>query len=59
MPLPKSFSTFAEFEREIIRPQNRLGLTIEDIVEDDSFEAENEAADDDPFAEMKKAEADY
>lgn len=58
MPLPKSFSTFAEFEREILRPQNRLGLTIEDIVEDDSFEAEAEA-DDDPFAEMKKAEADY
>jgi len=58
MPLPKSFSTFAEFEREILHPQNRLGLTIEDIVEDDPFEAEVET-DDDPFAEMKKAEADY
>jgi hypothetical protein len=58
MPLPKSFTNFAEFEREILRPGNRLGLTIEEIVEDDSFDVEVEV-DDDPFAEMAKAELDY
>ena len=58
MPIPKSFTNFAEFEREILRPGNRLGLTIEEIVEDDSFDAEVEY-EDDPFAEMKKAEQDY
>jgi hypothetical protein len=40
MPLPRAFQTFAEFEREIIRPGNRIGLSLEDIVEDTSFDAE-------------------
>jgi hypothetical protein len=52
MPLPKTFQSFAEFEREIIRGSNRLGLSLEDIVDDDSFEAEIEV-DDDPFSEMR------
>jgi hypothetical protein len=52
MPLPKSFQTFAEFEREIVRGSSRLGLSLEEIVEDDSFEAELEI-DDDPFSEMR------
>jgi hypothetical protein len=42
MSLPKGFQNFAEFEREIIRGSNRIGLTLEDMVEDDSFEAELE-----------------
>lgn len=53
MSLPKAFSTFAEFEREIIRPANRIGLTLEEMVEDNSFDAEVEFDQDDPFAEMK------
>lgn len=52
MPLPKTFTNFAEFEREIIRGSNRIGLSLEDIVDDDSFEAEIEV-DDDPFSEMR------
>ena len=52
MPLPKTFQSFAEFEREIIRGSNRMGLSLEDIVDDDSFEAEIEV-DDDPFSEMR------
>lgn len=52
MPLPKNFQTFAEFEREIIRGSSRLGLSLEDIVEDTSFDAEIEV-DDDPFEAMR------
>jgi hypothetical protein len=48
MSMPKGFQSFAEFEREIIRGSNRIGLTLEDMVEDDSFEAELEL-DKDPF----------
>jgi hypothetical protein len=52
MSLPKNFQTFAEFEREIIRGSSRLGLSLEDIVEDTSFDAEIEV-DDDPFESMR------
>lgn len=40
MALPSSFRSFAEFEREIIRPHYRIGLSVEDMVEDNAFEAE-------------------
>src|SRR5690349_11600062 len=52
MALPKTFQSFAEFEREIIRPNNRIGLSLEDIVEDTSFDAEIEV-DNDPFESMR------
>jgi hypothetical protein len=53
MALPKSFQNLAEFEREILRSSNRVGLTFEDILEDDAFEAEIEVDSDDPFASMR------
>lgn len=53
MALPKSFQNFAEFEREILRGNNRVGLTFEDIVDDDAFEAEIEVDSDDPFEAMR------
>jgi hypothetical protein len=54
MSLPKSFQNFAEFEREIMRASNRLNVSLEDMVEDTSFEAEIEVdADDDPFSAMR------
>jgi hypothetical protein len=56
MPLPKNFQTFAEFEREIIRPAYRIGLSLEDMVEDNAFEAEIEV-DQDAFEVM--ADSDY
>lgn len=40
MPLPKNFQSYAEFEREILRGSNRIGFSLEDIVEDTSFDAE-------------------
>jgi hypothetical protein len=53
MPMPKNFQSYAEFEREILRGSNRIGLTLEDIVDDDAFDAEVEVVDDDPFSEMR------
>ena len=52
MPLPKNFQNFAEFEREILRGSNRIGLSLEDIVEDTSFDAELEL-ERDPFEAME------
>jgi hypothetical protein len=53
MALPKSFQNFAEFEREVLRGSTRVGLSLEDMVEDDAFEAEIEVDSDDPFASMR------
>ncbi|KYF78733.1 MULTISPECIES: hypothetical protein [unclassified Sorangium] len=39
MPLPRSYQNFAEFEREMLRP-SRVGFSLEDIVEESSFDAE-------------------
>ena len=58
MPLPRTFNSFAEFEREILRPANRMGLTLEDMVEDPSFDAEIEL-DRDPFEEQDEDDDDY
>jgi hypothetical protein len=53
MPLPKNFQSFAEFEREILRQGTRLGLSLEDMVEDEAFEADLEVDSDDPFESMR------
>ncbi len=38
---PRFFRSFAEFEREIIRPGQAVGQTVEDILDDPaSFERE-------------------
>jgi len=54
LSLPKSFQNFAEFEREIVRASYRMNVSLEDMVEDTSFEAEIEVdGDDDPFSAMR------
>jgi hypothetical protein len=45
------YRSFAEFEREIIRPSKRQGQTVEDILEDGSFEKKFDV-DRDPWEEM-------
>lgn len=52
MSLPKSFKNFAEFEREVLYTERRIGLTLEEMVEDNAFDAETEFDGDDPFSEM-------
>jgi hypothetical protein len=36
----RSYRSFAEFEREYIRPHKKVGITVEEMIEDTSFEAE-------------------
>jgi len=52
MSLPSNFRNFAEFEREIIRGSHRIGVSLEEIVEDTCFDVEIEV-DDDPFEAMR------
>lgn len=49
MSLPRSFQTFAEFDRDYLRAEMRIGMSIEDIVEEPAFDADLdfEAASDD------------
>jgi hypothetical protein len=54
MSLPKQFTNFAEFERDFLKSERRIGLTLEDMVEDSAFDAELEFDRDDPFSEMSK-----
>jgi hypothetical protein len=51
MPPPRVFKDFAEFERDYLRPALRVGQSIEDLVDDDTFECELEL-DRDPFDEV-------
>jgi hypothetical protein len=39
MSLPKTYRSYAEFEREILRP-GRVGFSLEDLMEDTAFDAE-------------------
>jgi len=52
MSLPKAFRNFAEFEREVLYTERRIGLTLEEMVEDNAFDAEIEFEENDPFSEM-------
>jgi hypothetical protein len=47
MPLPRSFRTFAEFDRDYLRETTRLGMSIEDIVEEPAFDADLDFSDSD------------
>jgi hypothetical protein len=48
--MPKTYRSYAEFEREEIRPYLKVGFSMEDLVEESSFESElNFDADADPF----------
>jgi len=45
------YRSFAEFEREMIRPTRRVGQTVEDILETGNFEREFDV-DLDPWEEI-------
>ena len=46
----KFYRSFAEFEREDVRPNHRLGMTVEEMIEDKPFEREFDF-DKDPYEE--------
>jgi hypothetical protein len=55
MALPKGYTTFADFEREQLRPEMRIGWTVDEIestgeeldFDADPFDAAFEAGEDD------------
>ena len=47
MSLPRAFTTFAEFERDYLKGGTRVGLSVEDLIDDSAFEAEIELETDD------------
>ena len=50
MSLPKTFyRTYADFEREEIRPNFKVGFSMEDLVEEATFENSEIEWDKDPF----------
>ena len=52
MSQPRSFRSYEDFEREVLHPGNRIGLSLEEMVEDNAFDSDLET-DADPFSEMK------
>ncbi len=46
MGVPKSFRTMAEFERETIRPDMKCGFSLDDLMQDTSFEGSDLLFDD-------------
>lgn len=47
--IPKSYRTYADFEREEIRPSFKVGFSMADMVEEATFEREMIDWDRDPF----------
>ena len=53
MGVPKSYRSIEEFERETIRPDMKCGFSLDDLMQDTSFQASDLLFDDtvDEFAE--------
>ena len=49
MAAPKEYRTYAEFTREEIRPSFKVGFSMEDLVEEATFESDPFDWDKDPF----------
>jgi hypothetical protein len=50
MSAPQNYRSYAEFEREVIRPSFKVGFSMEDMVEEATFDADlNFDMDRDPF----------
>lgn len=46
MGVPKSYRTMEEFERETIRPDMKYGFSLDDLMQDTSFEGSDLLFDD-------------
>jgi hypothetical protein len=49
MAAPKNYRTYQDFEREEIRPSFKVGFSMEDMVEEATFETDTFDWDKDPF----------
>ena len=46
MPVPKNYRTIEEFEREELRPQFKVGFSLDDLIQESSFEGSDMLFDD-------------
>jgi hypothetical protein len=46
MALPKNYRTMEEFEREVLRPNFRVGFSLEDLMQETIFEGSDMLFDD-------------
>jgi len=46
MSVPKSYSSMQEFEREAIRPDLKYGFSLDDLMQDTTFQASDLLFDD-------------
>ncbi len=46
MPLPKSYRSIEDFEREELRPQFKVGFSYEDLMQETTFEGSDLLFDD-------------
>ena len=42
---PKSYGTFADFEREVLRPMNKVGFSVDDLESEALYKAGDEIQD--------------
>ncbi len=61
MSVPKSYKNMAEFEREAIRPDLKYGFSLDDLMQDTSFQASDLLFDDthDEFDPDQDEDDDY
>jgi hypothetical protein len=45
---PKSYGSFADFEREVLRPMNKVGFSVADLEAEASYKAFDEQLDYEP-----------
>jgi hypothetical protein len=46
MALPKSYRTIEEFEREVLRPNFKVGFSLDDLTQEAQFDASDMLFDD-------------
>jgi len=46
MPNPKNYRSIEEFEREVLRPQYRVGFSFEDLMQETIFDGSDMLFDD-------------
>jgi hypothetical protein len=46
MPLPRNYRSIEEFEREVLRPNFRVGFSLEDLMQETIFEGSDMLFDD-------------
>ncbi|HWL88614.1 MAG TPA: transcriptional regulator [Polyangiaceae bacterium] len=61
MPMPKNYRSIEDFTREELRPDYRVGFSLEDLMQETVFEGSDMLFDDqhDEYAESDDDEDDY